>query len=81
MIASLKSRLRQVRFALVGIVAALSTALVITPARAAGELSHLEGGTIAAVCVIGMLAFALAFEIWHLTARRKALHRPTAWRD
>jgi hypothetical protein len=81
MIASFKSRLRRVRYTLVGVIAALSTALVITPARAAVEFGRLEGGTIAAVCVIGMLAFALAFEIWHLTVRRKALHRRPADRN
>lgn len=81
MIASLKTRLRRLRFTLVAVAAALSTALIITPARAAGELSHLEGGTVAAVVVVGTLAFALAFEIWHLTARKKVPHAPTNRRD
>ena len=71
MISTLKTRLRRMRFSLVAVAAALSTALIITPARAAGELAHLEGGTIAAVCITGTLAFALAFEIWHLTMHHK----------
>jgi len=69
MISTLKNRLRRMRFTLVAVAAALSTALIITPARAAGELAHLEGGTVAAVCIVGTLAFALAFEIWHLSTR------------
>ena len=81
MLVSLKSRLRRMRFTLVAVAAALSTALIITPARAAGELSHLEGGTIAAVCIIGTLVFALAFEIWHLSARKKAPQQTTTHRD
>ncbi len=72
MIASLKSRLRRLRFTLVAVIAALSTALIITPAHAAGDLAHLEGGTVAAVSIIGILVFAVAYEIWHFTSRKSA---------
>jgi hypothetical protein len=81
MIASLKSRLRRLRLALVAITAVLSTALIITPARAAGEFAHLEGGTVAAVCVVGTLGFALAFEIWHLSTRKRVTNRQAYRRD
>ena len=70
MISYLKSRLRRLRFTLVAIAATLSTALIITPARAAGQLGHIESGDIAAVFIVGTLAFALAFEIWHIASRR-----------
>ena len=80
MIAFLRSKLGRVRFALVAAAAALSTALVITPARAAGHLSHVESGTVAAVFIVGTLAFAAAFEIWHM-ATRKAVIRKRSRQD
>ena len=72
MIASLKSGLRRARFALVAIASTLFTALIITPAHAAVGLSHLEGGTVAAVTILGILAFALAYELRHLAKRSAA---------
>ncbi len=67
MMVSLKFRMR---VALVVILAALSTALVVTPVYVAGNLAHLEIGTVVAVCVIGFFLFAVAYEIWHFASRR-----------
>ena len=75
MIASLKSGLRRARFALVAVASALFTALIITPAHAAAGISHLEGGTVAAVSILGILAFALAYELRHLTKRGASDHK------
>ncbi len=75
MIASLLSGLRRLRITLVGVIAALATALIITPAHAAGELSHVSGATIATVCVVGTLAFAFAFEFWQIGKHRAASRR------
>ena len=78
MIATLKSRLRRARVALLAVAATLLTALIITPAHAAAGLEHLEGGTVAAVVVLGTLAFALSYEVWHLASRKTAASRQNA---
>lgn len=75
MIASLKSGLRRARISLVTVAATLLMALIVTPAHAAVGLEHLEGGTIAVVVVLGTLAFALAYEILHLSSRKPAEQR------
>lgn len=74
MIASLKSGLKRARFGLLAVASALFTALIITPAHAAVGLAHLEGGTVAAVSILGILAFAVAYEIRHLTSHHPHAH-------
>ena len=81
MIASLKSGLKRARFGLLAIASALFTALIVTPAHAAVGIAHLEGGTVAAVSVLGILAFAVAYEIRHLTSHRPHAHDKTSGRD
>ncbi|MBU1175185.1 MAG: hypothetical protein KKH72_07250 [Alphaproteobacteria bacterium] len=77
MIASLMSGLRRARLALVAVAATLLMALIVTPAHAAAGLADLESGTIAVVVVLGTLAFALAYEIMHLTSRHASDRRDT----
>ena len=81
MIASLKSGLKRARFGLLAVASALFTALIITPAHAAVDLAHLEGGTVAAVSVLGILAFAVAYEIRHLTSRHSHARDEASRRD
>lgn len=81
MIGSLKSGMRRTRFILMALVAVLSTALIITPAGAAGEFAQLDGGHVAAVCIFGTLLFAVVFEIRHLTASKPATGRLNQNRD
>lgn len=77
MFTSLKSGLRRARMTLVAISAVLLTALIVTPAHAAVGLEHLEGGAVAAVVILGTLAFAIVFEIWHLSSEKSAVRRNT----
>ena len=61
-------------------IAALSTAVIITPASAAVGLHHIEGGTVAAVFLVGIVAFALFFQAIHLS-RAKATTRSRRAQD
>lgn len=70
MFASIKSGLRRTRVGLIAIAATLLTALIITPAHAAVGVDDLEGGAVAAVVIVGTLAFALTYEIWHLASHK-----------
>ncbi len=80
MFASMKSRLRRLRFTMLAVIAALSTAVIITPASAAAGLHRIEGGTIAAVCILGILVFVLAIEALYL-GKARSRERQRSARD
>ena len=74
--ASLKKTVKRLRFALAGLCTAFGLAFIIQPASAADSVTGLSGSAIAIIILIGLLLFAIVFEVW-----RTVLRRPVPFHD
>lgn len=65
----------------IAILSLLSLAIVVSPAAAAGEFGNISGNALAIIIGVGLLLFAVVFEVWRMTARNAAPIRNRATDD